>query len=151
MENTVRANGGVYNAVEWGVPTGWNPLQLEPTLKNISFLKEFIAELALGGTSRELSDEDKRDISTAVDSVMTKADKAKETNNVKLHASAGDENRVSVSKLLFPWVDGDYKWVFNNKTDNLELGKVITALIQLSFLKKAIRVPNTQVFDSSRR
>lgn len=143
MENTVRANGGVYNAVEWGVPTGWNPLQLEPTLKNISFLKEFIAELALGGTSRELSDEDKRDISTAVDSVMTKADKSERNlTTLSYMLPPGDENRVSVSKLLFPWVDGDYKWVFNNKTDNLELGKGYYGFDTTQFLeKKAIRVP----------
>ncbi len=72
------------------------------TLKNISFLKEFIAELALGGTSRELSDEDKRDISTAVDSVMTKADKSERNlTTLSYMLPPGDENRVSVSKLLF--------------------------------------------------
>ena len=143
MENFIRAAGGVYNPILWGEPTGWNPLQLEPTLKNVYFIKEFIADLAVSGSSRELTSDDIEEISTAVDAVMTKATKEeRRLDRVMEILPVGDDNRESVHKLLIPWVTGDYKWVFNNRTDNLSLGRGYYGFDTSSFLdKKQVRIP----------
>lgn len=143
MENFIRAVGGVYNPVLWGEPTGWNPFQLEPTLTNIQFLKEWVAELATNGTGRTLNETDIEEISTAVEGVMLKAEKPRRSLNTLMQIlPPGDENRVTVAKLLNQWVYGDLKWVFNNPTDNLSLGEGYYGFDTTSFLgKKQVRIP----------
>ncbi|KAB1469237.1 VirB4 family type IV secretion/conjugal transfer ATPase [Cronobacter sakazakii] len=143
MENAIRAMGGVYNPVLYGVPTGWNPFQLDPTLDNIRFLKDFVEFLAKTEANRALSEEHKRDIEIAVNSIMHKAEKHKRNlSTLNLMLPPGDESKISVSKLLYPWIDGDKKWIFNNLTDNLHLGKGYYGFDTTDLISnESIRVP----------
>ena len=45
LEILVRALGGRYLPLKNGVPTGMNPLQLEPTPSNVEFLKSWLRRL----------------------------------------------------------------------------------------------------------
>ncbi|NPE68974.1 hypothetical protein HLB25_20860 [Dickeya dadantii] len=144
LENYVRSVGGIYNPVTWGVKTGWNPFQMEPSALNNFFLKDFVADLAVGGTEFTLQQVDIDEISIAVDVVMSDKTPKEERNIHSLYQMLppGSDERTSVKKLIRPWVDGDLAWVFNNKTDNLSLGKGIFGFDTTSFLQnKKIRVP----------
>lgn len=143
LENAVRAMGGVYNPVLWGVKTGWNPFQMEPTLENVSFLKEWVADLCTSGTNHVLKESDKRIISEAVDTVMKVAEKSKRGLAIlEQMLPQGDEDKVTVGKLLYPWIHGDYAWVFNNETDNLQLHEGYFGFDTTSFCdKQQIRIP----------
>src|SRR6185312_17202623 len=61
LEILVRALGGTYQALKTGEPTGFNPLQLAPTARNVEFLKGWLHLLARGPaplTAREQADLD---------------------------------------------------------------------------------------------
>ncbi|HUN76600.1 MAG TPA: VirB4 family type IV secretion/conjugal transfer ATPase [Steroidobacteraceae bacterium] len=61
LEILVRALGGEYRALKAGESTGFNPLQLAPTPRNVEFLKDWLRLLARGAaplSSREQSDLD---------------------------------------------------------------------------------------------
>ncbi|WP_313397383.1 VirB4 family type IV secretion/conjugal transfer ATPase [Acinetobacter variabilis] len=143
LENAVRAMGGVYNPVLWGEKTGWNPFQMEPTLENITFLKEWVADLCASGTNYMLKESDKRIISEAVDTVMKVAEKSKRgLSTLEQMLPHGDEEKVTVRKLLYPWIHGDYAWVFNNATDNLQLNEGYFGFDTTSFCdKEQVRIP----------
>src|SRR5690606_18471609 len=59
LEILVRALGGKYFPLKSGEPTGFNPLQLEPTPNNVEFQKAWLRMLARGAvplTAREHAD-----------------------------------------------------------------------------------------------
>lgn len=143
LENAVRAMGGVYNPVLWGERTGWNPFQMEPTLKNVTFLKEWVAELCVSGSHYTLNESDTRIISEAVDAVMKVAKKANRgLATLEQMLPHGDEDTVTVRKLLYPWIHGDYAWVFNNPNDNLQLHEGYFGFDTTSFCaKEQVRIP----------
>jgi len=124
-EIMIRAIGGKYNAVKNGVPTGWNPFQLEGNEANITFLNDLVQWLATGGEpANKLSVTDIERINKAIRSVM------KMDRNIRRLAlvpqnmtepldAASREN--SVKKRLARWVnDGALAWVFDNPVDTLD-------------------------------
>lgn len=142
MENCIRSIGGVYNSVEWGVPTGWNPFQLEPTQENIYFLKEWVADIATKASRITLTKRDTDEISLAVDTIMKEDKPLRSLRYLKQMLPDGDENRVSVGSMLETWITGDLKWIFNNPEDNLSLSKGIYGFDTTSFLdNEKVREP----------
>ncbi|ECO4313594.1 VirB4 family type IV secretion/conjugal transfer ATPase [Salmonella enterica] len=134
MENLIRSIGGVYNSVTWGVPTGWNPFQMEPTDKNVYFLKEWVKDLAIKTSGMTLTKQDNDEIDLAVDTIM-KEDKAlRSLRHLKQMLPDGDDNRTSVGGMLEKWITGDLKWIFNNAEDNLALSRGIYGFDTTSFL-----------------
>ena len=69
----IRAIGGKYFALKRGVPTGFNPLQLEPTENNIQFCEKLVKKLVepQGNNAPPLTAKEDNDISHAVRTVMS--------------------------------------------------------------------------------
>lgn len=71
MYPLVKALHGRYTVLKDGVPTGWQPLQLDPTRIYIAFVKRLLrvlAETTLNGEPLEQHEVD--DLSAAIDAVM---------------------------------------------------------------------------------
>lgn len=62
----IRRIGGQYYALERGVPTGFNPLQLPPTETNIQFVEKLV-KILVGGVRNAAED---LEISQAVRTIM---------------------------------------------------------------------------------
>ncbi|EJG5461104.1 VirB4 family type IV secretion/conjugal transfer ATPase [Salmonella enterica] len=138
MEVLIRSINGVYNSVTWGVPTGWNPFQMEPTEKNIYFLKELTKDLAVKASGAVLTKKDNDEVDLAVDTIMREEKHLRSLRHLKQMLPDGDEDRVSVGGMLEKWITGDLKWVFNNATDNLSLSRGIYGFDTTSFLDNDI-------------
>lgn len=127
MQSTIRAMGGVYFALQMGMSTGWNPLQMDPTPRNLTFMKRLMVQLASRG-EKEASLKDQRDISTAVDrltQMIDLADRGISTliqflpNEPSLHA-----DELSLYDRLERWARGsELGWVFDNPSDDMDLAK----------------------------
>lgn len=115
----IRRIGGQYYALERGVPTGFNPLQLEPTKANIEFVRKLI-KILVGGV-RNASEE--AEIEQAVRVVMRPEMPmhlrrlAALYMNLKVEGG-GDSLRDRLAK----WVttqdrEGGLAWVFDNPED----------------------------------
>nr|WP_289073709.1 VirB4 family type IV secretion/conjugal transfer ATPase [uncultured Halomonas sp.] len=127
LKPLVLALGGVYKRILDGEPTGWQPMQMEPTPSNIAFCKRLLTKLVeLSG--EKVNHKDESDISQAVESVMA-SDFPKEGRTltaVMQHLPAPyDTNsslRSTVASRLLPWCRGNqYGWLFDNPRDDLDL------------------------------
>jgi type IV secretion system protein VirB4 len=126
MEIAVRAMGGRYFPLQIGTPTGWNPFQLDPTAKNLDMMKQLVKKLAsIGG---EVNEHDDKEISLALDGLMTKiTDKRLRRLSLLLQFLPNPETydpgaRPTVHARLLKWTEGhEYGWVFDNPTDALDL------------------------------
>lgn len=126
MEILIKALGGKYYAFKHGVSSGLNPFQLEPTEKNLSFLKDFVA-LLISMDGEPVTARDKADIDKAVESVMNYFDQEKRNLSIldqqlfetDIHS---DQERMTVSDRLKVWLRGGrYGWLFDNDSDSLNL------------------------------
>lgn len=125
MQSTILALGGVYFALQQAVPTNWNPLQMEPTPKNIAFMKRLIVQLASRG-EKEASLKDQRDVERAIDrltQMIDRQDRGISTLIQFLPAApslAADE--LSLHDRLQRWARGnELGWVFDNPSDHMDL------------------------------
>lgn len=118
MEIAVRAMGGVYRRFETGVPTGMNPLQLEPTEANILYWESFV-RLLLRSTGPITPGEDEQ-ISAAVRTVAHMQDKRlRRLSVVRQNLQAVGDN--SLNLRLARWcADGRLAWVFDNPSDEIQ-------------------------------
>lgn len=140
MEVGIRALGGQYRALERGQPTGFNPLQLDPTEKNIQFCERLIRILAGEGvTPRE-----ENEIAQAVRTTMS-AQVSRDVRCLSLVCQtlsvAGDDR---LSDRLRKWTRGhSLGWVFDNPEDDLDFsGSRIYGFDYTEFLDdKDIRTP----------
>ncbi len=140
MYPLVKALHGRYTVLKDGVPTGWQPLQLEPTRVHIKFVKRLLrvlAEITLNGEPLEQHEID--DLSAAVDAVMgppiddPEAHRSEQTlipladrsiTAVVEHLPdpyRGPGARMTLAAMLRPWTrNGDYGWLFDNEADTLD-------------------------------
>jgi type IV secretion system protein VirB4 len=68
-EMAIRQAGGRYFRIHTGEPTGFNPFALEPTRRNISFIKRLVRMLCRRN-GKPLDPRDEERISAAVDTIM---------------------------------------------------------------------------------
>lgn len=116
MELTVRAMGGRYFALKVGQPSGWNPLQLDPSPANRLFMTELVQALATGD-GPPLSPAETQAIEAAVGSLTSLIDHgARRLSTLLQFCEAGLQTRLQ------KWcAGGQYGWVFDNETDLLDL------------------------------
>lgn len=115
----IRRIGGQYYALERGVPTGFNPLQLEPTKKNIEFVQK-LTKILVGGTqnaSEDLEIEKAVRVIMSPDMPMGLRRYSALYQNLKVEGG-GNSLRDRLSK----WVNTDARegglaWVFDNEVD----------------------------------
>lgn len=117
MEIGLRALGAEYRALERGVPTGFNPFQLDPSEDNILFCERLV-KLLVGGM---LTARDEAEISHAVRTIM--GDQVRRDvrclSVVYQNLAALSEN--SLQERLRKWLRGQsLGWVFDNDVDTLD-------------------------------
>jgi type IV secretion/conjugal transfer VirB4 family ATPase len=121
-ELVIRALGGRYLVLRNGQPTGFNPLQLEPTEANILFLEKWVACLA--AREQLLTTADELRISQAVRTVMRMPARLRRLTTVTQNMTEGsskEERESSVAKRLAKWCQGGpLGWVFDNPEDGLD-------------------------------
>ena len=115
LEIAVRAMGGLYCPLRVGHPTGFNPMQLEPTPARVLFVTELVK--AMVATSGVVSRRDEEEIEAAVESAMRHIDRKDRRISILLELCT-----ESVAARLRKWcAGGQYGWVFDNAEDTLDL------------------------------
>ncbi|MEE9356145.1 MAG: VirB4 family type IV secretion/conjugal transfer ATPase [Methylococcaceae bacterium] len=138
----IRASGGLYSALKVGVPTGLNPLQLEPTARNLAFIKTWLKQLATGIDNSLFSIEDGEKIDFAVNSLIEHT-ALKERRLSSLIQFFPDVDENSLAHRLRPWCHGgEYGWMFDNPEDSLNLNNKMLGFDMTEFLDDpTIRTP----------
>lgn len=115
----VRAMGGRYYPIKNGVPSGFNPFQLEPTPHNLTFLEKLVRQLV----SREnmpLSPAQEKQIFDAVQGVMDATRSKRRLSAVLEFFDPEDANGLHAR--LSRWCrGGSLGWLFDNTEDTLNL------------------------------
>lgn len=118
LEILVRALGGVYLPLKPGEPTGFNPLQLEPTPDNVEFQKAWLRMLARGSapfTAREQADLDQ-----ALRGTLALERPARRLS--RLIEFTDPTRSDGIHARLARWchgTGGEYAWVFDNPADSV--------------------------------
>ena len=115
----VRAMGGRYYPLKNGLPSGFNPFQMEPTPNNMTFLEKLVKQLvkheALPITPRQ-----EREISDAIQGVMSASQSKRRLRSVLEFLDPTDDNCLHVR--LAKWCgSGPLGWLFDNAVDTLRL------------------------------
>ncbi|MGF6978098.1 type IV secretion system protein VirB4 [Paraburkholderia sp. JPY465] len=146
MYPLVKALHGHYTVLKEGLNTGWQPLQLTPTLIHIAFVKRLLrvlCEITLNGKPMEQPELDT--LNSAIDAVMgppidaglsaaeLEARKSyipmdsRTLTAVMEHCEKPHRTsamRLTVAAMLLPWTrHGEYGWLFDNDADLLDFRK----------------------------
>lgn len=125
-ELAIRAMDGGYLSVKNGLPTGFNPFQLEDTEENIQFLISFV-KLILSMDKQPIKTYEELNLTEAVRAVMAMPKKYRRLGLVPQYLVEGttrEERENSLSKRLTRWIEGgDLAWVFDNVADDLDFEK----------------------------
>ncbi|WP_193061069.1 VirB4 family type IV secretion/conjugal transfer ATPase [Halomonas sp. 3A7M] len=152
MQQMVMALGGYYQVINEGLPSGYQPLQLDPTPLNISFVKRLVTTLCEIRLNAKLGSNDRDELSKAVDAVMgegsyfEKSERTLTAVQAHLPAPIVYGNEATLSSLLAPWCQGgEYGWLFDNPVDELSLDHDIQAFDITDFLvEKGEPAPETR-------
>lgn len=125
-EIALRAMNGGYLAVQNGLPTGFNPFQLDNTEDNVQFLIAFV-KLILSMDKQPIRTYEELQLTDAIKAVMAMPRQYRRLGLVPQYLVEGvtrEERENSLSKRLTRWIEGgDLAWVFDNQTDNLDFEK----------------------------
>lgn len=123
----VRAMGGRYFAIKNGVPTGWQPLQLDPTPNTLLFVQGLIRVL-VHHDSFPLEPHDEAKIVSAVEAVMGNPLKGlkgmsregRRLSSVLQFFKSNEKNGI-YSRLEPYCGNGPMAWLFDNPEDTLDV------------------------------
>jgi type IV secretion system protein VirB4 len=145
LEILVRALKGTYLPLKNGVPTGFNPLQLEPTPSNVEFLKGWLRSLVRG---RPLSVAEEADLDHALRGTLALDPSARRLSRLIEFTDATRSDGIHAR--LVRWCEsaqGDYAWAFDNPEDSLRtrlLGSALFGIDVTDFLDNEVtRTPVT--------
>ncbi len=115
----VRAMGGRYYPLKNGVPSGFNPFQLDATPNNLSFLEKLVRQLILQD-GLPLTPKQAHDISAAIAGVMGASPSKRRLGALLEFLDPTESNGVHVR--LARWcTGGPLGWLFDNAVDTLRL------------------------------
>ena len=126
MEVAIRAMGGRYLSLKNGVPSGFNPFQLEPDAGNLMFLRTLLRKMATTADC-SISHHDERELDDALDALMRHMDKPLRRLSSLIQflpnpMSDSVDSRPTVHARLMRWCEGgELGWLFDNPTDLLDL------------------------------
>ena len=113
----IRAAGGRYSRLVTGEPSGLNPLQLDDTPLNRSFLREWLGVLLTAdGAEEEAAIADAVDACFDADPAFRRLRHFRELLSGARRPEPGD-----LASRLEPWVSGEHGWLFDNADDRLDL------------------------------
>lgn len=118
LEILVRALGGKYFPLKSGEPTGFNPLQLEPTPSNVEFQKAWLRMLARGAVP--LATREQADLEQALRGTLALHARARRLSRLIEFTDA--TRSEGVYARLARWcysTGGEYAWVFDNEEDTV--------------------------------
>ncbi|XVN43563.1 MAG: VirB4 family type IV secretion/conjugal transfer ATPase [Candidatus Rickettsia vulgarisii] len=117
----IRALGGVYTVIDPGAGCGFNPLQLDDTPENRTFILEWLKVL-VSSNGEKVTSEDNKVLSQAVSGNFRLEKKDRRLKNVV--AFLGIDGPGSLVGRIAMWVgNGSHAKVFDNETDNINLNK----------------------------
>jgi len=120
LEILVRALGGEYFPLKNGVPTGFNPLQLEPTPGNLEFLKIWLRLLASTDGGSSLTVRETNDLDQALRGLLALERGARRLSRLVEFLDTTDSEGLYAR--LSRWchvTQGDYAWVFDQPEDRI--------------------------------
>lgn len=123
----VLASRGRYQSLKNGVSTGWNPLQLDKTKRNLTFIEAWLRNLATKrdpeGHKIPLTNEESETISKAVAGVMDMDPPLRRLTQVLSFLDPTEKEGIyyTVQRWCTGFPNG---WVFDNPTDNLDFDAV---------------------------
>ena len=116
LEVAVRAMGGRYFPLRVGEPTGWNPLQLEPTGPGLLFMQELVRSLA-SSPGEQASHGEEHELEAAVANLARHIERPDRRLSTLVQLCG-----EGLSRRLRRWCEGgQYGWVFDNAEDTLDL------------------------------
>ncbi len=149
-EVCIRALGGKYYPIKAGVPTGWNPFQLEPTPKNLQFLNDLMRKLVTRA-DKPLRVTEENELAEAVRSVMSFDRSDRRLSRVLdfLDTTRPEGTYARLQQWCYARrpgeQDGAHAWVFDCKEDTLIGsfgGALTTGFDTTEFLDKpVVRTP----------
>ena len=136
----IRAIDGDYTNVTPGLPTGLNPLQLEDTPENKSFLIDWIKLLITSDDTAPLSAAEEELITDAVSANFDVSIEERRLSHLSALLSGYSGNQeTSLSNRLAKWHgNGDRAWLFDNETDTLSLNNLTIGFDLTSILDDPI-------------
>ncbi len=115
----VRAMGGRYYPIKNGVPSGFNPFQMDPTPNNLTFLETLVTQL-VKHEGMPITPKQEHEISAAIAGVMGAARQQRRLSAVLEFLDPTDENGLHIR--LARWCKGGaLGWLFDNASDTLRL------------------------------
>lgn len=115
----VRAMRGRYYPLKNGVPSGFNPFQMEPTPNNLTFLETLTKQL-VKHDGFPISPKQEREIAQAIEGVMGAAKPKRRLGAVLEFLDPTEENGLHLR--LSRWCRGGVLgWLFDNAEDTLRL------------------------------
>lgn len=115
----VRAMGGRYYPLKNGVPSGFNPFQMDPTPNNLTFLERLVKQL-VKHEGLPITPRQDREISAAIKGVMAASKSKRRLGSVLEFLDPTDANGLQVR--LAKWCrGGPLAWLFDNAEDTLRL------------------------------
>ncbi len=117
----LRAIGGHYSVIRRGVPTGFNPLQMEPTKANVDFMKAFVRHLVTAH-SPGFSVAEESAVDAAIETLIGDPVRLHERSLSTLAQALDADGFTDVAGRLKPWFRGGrYGWAFDNPEDLLDM------------------------------
>lgn len=119
-EILVRAVGGAYEVLQPGVPTGFNPLQLENTPANRAFLVRLLKSMLQPADGTGFTQEDDDTLERAVGRICGEPTEQRTLANLSgllMGRTRADAN--DLQSRLKPWFEGENAWLFNADRDVL--------------------------------
>jgi type IV secretion system protein VirB4 len=118
LEILVRALGGEYLPLKNGAPTGFNPLQLDPTPAHLEFLKSWLRALACSGGRPTLTVREGADLDQALRGTLALDMRARRLSRLIEFLDTTDTEGMFARMARWCAVSqGDYAWVFDNPED----------------------------------
>lgn len=115
----VRAMGGRYYPLKNGVPSGFNPFQMEPTPNNLTFLESLVKQL-VKREGMPLMPRQEREISEAILGVMGAAQHKRRLGSILEFLDPTEDTGLHIR--LTRWCrGGPLGWLFDNADDTLRL------------------------------
>jgi type IV secretion system protein VirB4 len=123
LEIMIRACGGIYEHIQPGIPTGFNPCQLEDTPENHQFLFELFKKI-LTIHGEMLNDTDISQIKIVLQGIVALPKRDRQFCHIA--ALFGAKRKGSLRARFDEWhSDGLYSWIFDNAHDVLNLDSMI--------------------------
>jgi type IV secretion system protein VirB4 len=116
----IRAMGGRYYPVKNGVPSGWNPFQLEPTPANMTFLEKLVRRLVWRADS-PLTPVQEKDIFRAIKGVMEAPKSVRRLRAVLQFFSSADPHGLHARLSRWAGNNAPLGWLFDNEQDSLNI------------------------------